>query len=181
VILIGKISKAQGLKGELILYATTDHPLLLPQRQGLILGPPNVDWSDEVPDNRAIPCQVVNVREQKNKPCIRLKGFDDRTSVEPLIGMSLWMPEDQVSLSPGESFRHEWVGLPVTLSNGTPVGHVVRLESTPMGYDMVVVQPEHSKTTLLIPYIKKWWKVDLSQRLLEVDPPEGLVDQSLDE
>jgi ribosomal 30S subunit maturation factor RimM len=50
-----------------------------------------------------------------------------------------------------------------------------------MGYDMVVVQPEHSKTTLLIPYIKKWWKVDLSQRLLEVDPPEGLVDQNLDE
>jgi 16S rRNA processing protein RimM len=181
VILVGKIAKVQGLKGELILYATTDHPSLLPHRHGLVLGPPNVDWSDVSPDHRAIPCQVANVREQKNKPCIRFNGFDDRTSVEPFVGMSLWMPEDQVSLSPGESFRHEWVGLPVTLSNGSIVGHVLRLESTPMGYDMVVVQPEQSKSTLLIPYIKKWWKVDLSQRLLEVDPPEGLVDQSLDE
>jgi ribosomal 30S subunit maturation factor RimM len=50
-----------------------------------------------------------------------------------------------------------------------------------MGYDMVVLQPEHSKTTLLIPYIKKWWKVDISKRILVVDPPEGLVDQKLDE
>ncbi len=181
MILIGKISKVQGLKGELILFSTTDHPALLPHREGLLLGPPNVDWSDMDPDHRAIACQVVNVREQKNKPCIRLKGFDDRTAVEPLVGMSLWMPEDQASLAPGESFRHEWVGLSVTLPNGSIVGKVLRLESTTMGYDMVIVQSDSSKSTILIPYIKKWWKIDLSQHLLEVDPPEGLTDQSVDE
>jgi 16S rRNA processing protein RimM len=59
------------------------------------------------------------------------------------------------------------------------VGEVLRLEPTPMGYDMVLMRdlrPGRSGQRE-IPYIKAWFQnVDLAARRIDVDPPQGLLD-----
>jgi 16S rRNA processing protein RimM len=62
---------------------------------------------------------------------------------------------------------------------GSKVGEVVRLEPTPMGYDMILMRDLRPGRAGLrdIPYIKEWFQlVDLPGRRIEVEPPEGLLD-----
>ena len=77
----------------------------------------------------------------------------------------------------GESYRHDWVGCEVFIGDAR-VGEVMRLDSTPMGYDMVVMKDLRPGRPGLreIPYIKAWWTLDLAGKKVFVDPPEGLLD-----
>ena len=90
------------------------------------------------------------------------------------------MPEAAAELGAGQTFRHEWIGCEVFVA-GQKVGEVVRLESGPAGYDMVVMRDQRPGRTgnRDIPYIKAWWTLDLPQRRLDLDPPEGLLDVNL--
>lgn len=177
MILLGKIVKAQGLKGELILYATMDNPLELQGRSRLVLNPSKGDWSELNEGPGAIPCNIIKVRFQKNQACILLEGVKDRTSAERFVGMSLWMPDDMLPKDDAYSYRHDWVNCSVFDSNKKLIGQVVQLEPTPMGYDMVEVRLAEQTKTVLIPYIKAWWYIDLKQKQLIVTLPPGLLDQ----
>jgi len=55
---------------------------------------------------------------------------------------------------------------------------VLRLEPTPMGYDMVVMRDLRPgrRGQRDIPYVKAWFQVDLAARRIDLDPPEGLLD-----
>jgi 16S rRNA processing protein RimM len=61
---------------------------------------------------------------------------------------------------------------------GRKVGEVLRLDPTPMGYDMVVMRDTRPgrRGQRDIPYIKAWFQVDLAARRIDLDPPEGLLD-----
>ena len=88
----------------------------------------------------------------------------------------LWMLS--ASLRPeGESYRHDWTGCEVFVA-GHKVGEVLRLDPTPMGYDMVVMKDLRPgrRGRRDIPYIKAWFQVDLAARRIDLDPPEGLLD-----
>jgi 16S rRNA processing protein RimM len=87
------------------------------------------------------------------------------------------MPEDQAVLSEGETFRHEWVGCAIFVG-GQKIGEVLHLDPTPMGYDMVSMRDLRPRRTGVreIPYIKAWFTLDLPNRRIELDPPEGLLD-----
>ena len=55
---------------------------------------------------------------------------------------------------------------------------MLRLDPTPMGYDMVLLRDLRPGRTgqREVPYIKAWWTLDLPNRRLDLDPPEGLLD-----
>ena len=105
------------------------------------------------------------------------EGIADRTAAEAYKGWALWMPEAQASKAEGESFRHEWIGCAVHLG-GRKVGEVVRLDPTPMGYDMVIMRDLRPGRAgqRQIPYIKAWWAVDLTRQRLDLDGPPGILD-----
>ncbi len=178
MLLLGHLARVQGLKGEFLFHALMDEPERLPKLQGLVLAPPSVDLEGEdaaVPPAREI--QVRLFRWHQDRPCVALDGVPDRTAAEALKGWALWMPEAQATRGEGESFRHEWIGCAVHVG-GLKVGEVVRLDPTPMGYDMVIMRDLRKGRAGLreIPYIKAWWGVDLSQRRLDLDGPEGLLE-----
>lgn len=178
MLLLGHLAKVQGLKGEFLLHATMDEPERLETLDGLVLVPPGVslDHLETAPQD-ARPVKIRLFRWHTERPCVAFEGVADRTAAEALKGWSLWMPEHQASLPEGESFRHEWFGCTVQVK-GVVVGEVIRLDPTPMGYDMVILKDLRPgrRGERQVPYIKAWFELDLPNRTMHLDPPEGLLD-----
>ncbi|HJW08881.1 MAG TPA: ribosome maturation factor RimM [Holophagaceae bacterium] len=177
MLLLGHLAKVQGLKGEFLFHELLDEPEKLASLEGLVLAPPQMDLERQEPTTPAMPVKVRAFRWHQDRPCVAFEGIPDRTAAEPLKGWALWMPDALAPLPEGESYRHDWIGLDVFVG-GQKVGEVVRLEPTPMGYDMVFMRDLRPGRAGLreIPYIKAWWQVDMAARRAAVDPPEGLLD-----
>jgi 16S rRNA processing protein RimM len=155
-----------------------DDPQRLESLTGLILAPATLNLEQQAPEAPARPVNLRHFRWQQDRPCVAFREFSDRTAAEPFKGWALWMPEDQAILENGESFRHDWIGCEVFVG-GIKVGEVTRLDPTPMGYDMIIMRDLRPGRAGLrdIPYIKEWFQsVDLPNRRIEVNPPEGLLD-----
>ena len=180
MLLAGHLAKIQGLKGEFLFHALMDSPERLEGIPGLVLAPPHQDLehADAVPPAREV--SLRRFRWHQDRPCLAFADVPDRTAAEPLKGWALWMPESAATLDEGESFRHQWIGCEVFLA-GRKVGEVLRLDPGPAGYDMVIMRDLRPGRTGQrdIPYIKAWWTLDLPNRRLDLDPPEGLLDVNL--
>lgn len=180
MLLAGHLAKIQGLKGEFLFHSLMDEPDRLLGMQGLILAPPQLDLEQGEAERPARSVALRAFRWHQDRPCLAFTSLPDRTAAEPFKGWSLWMPEAAAELGEGQSFRHHWVGCEVFVA-GQKVGEVLRLESGPAGYDMVVMRDLRPGRTGQrdIPYIKAWWTLDLPHRRLELEPPEGLLDINL--
>lgn len=177
MLLAGHLAKVQGLKGEFLFHAVMDEPERLDGLAGLVLAPPEMDLERGDAAGPARPVKVRSFRWHQDRPCLAFDEVPDRTAAEALKGWALWMPESAAVLDEGESFRHQWIGCEVFIG-GRKVGEVLRLDPGPAGYDMVVMRDLRPGRTGLrdIPYIKAWWTLDLPNRRLDLDPPEGLLD-----
>jgi 16S rRNA processing protein RimM len=177
VLLAGQLAKVQGLKGEFLFHSVMDAPERLESMAGLVLAPPhlNLEQAPATPPAREVSLRMF--RWHQERPCLAFKDVPDRTAAEALKGWALWMPEAAATLDEGESFRHQWIGCEVFVA-GSKVGDVLRLDPGPAGYDMVIMRDLRPGRTGQrdIPYIKAWWTLDLPNRHLDLDPPEGLLD-----
>ena len=180
MLLAGHLAKIQGLKGEFLFHALMDKPERLEGMTGLVLAPPHQDLEQGEPAPPARGMTLRTFRWHQDRPCLAFAGLPDRTAAEPFKGWALWMPEAEATLDEGESFRHQWIGCEIFLA-GRKVGEVLRLDPGPAGYDMVVMRDLRPGRTGQrdIPYIKAWWTLDLPNRRLDLDPPEGLLDVNL--
>ncbi len=177
MLLAGHLAKIQGLKGEFLFHALMDAPERLEGLTGLVLAPPHQDLEHAEPVAPARPVSLRGFRWHQDRPCLAFTDVPDRTAAEPLKGWALWMPEAAATLEDGETFRHQWIGCEVFIA-GRKVGEVLRLDPGPAGYDMVIMRDVRPGRTGQrdIPYIKTWWTLDLPNRRLDLDPPEGLLD-----
>ena len=179
--LLGHLAKVQGLKGEFLLHELMDEPEKLDGLEGLVLAPPSLDLEHADPAPPARAAKVRTFRFHQDRACVSFEGIPDRTAAEPFKGWAIWAPDQALTLPEGETFRHAWVGCQVFVQ-GALAGEVLRLDPTPMGYDMVVLKDLRPGRTGQrdVPYIKAWWQVDLEGRRLDLDPPPGLLDLDLD-
>lgn len=177
MLLAGHLAKVQGLKGEFLFHAVMDDPKRLDGLEGLVLAPPQMDLEHGAAEAPALAVTVRCFRWHQDRPCLAFREVPDRTAAEARKGWALWMPESAATLEAGESFRHQWIGCGVFVA-GRKVGEVLRLDPGPAGYDMVVMRDLRPGRTGQrdIPYIKAWWTLDLPNRRLDLDPPEGLLD-----
>ncbi len=180
MLLAGHLAKVQGLKGEFLFHSVMDDPERLEGMQGLFLAPPHQDLEHAESEPPARPVTLRGFRWHQERPCLAFAGVQDRTAAESFKGWSLWMPEAEAKLGEGETFRHEWIGCVVYIAD-RKVGEVLRLDPGPAGYDMVVMRDLRPGRTGQrdIPYIKAWWTLDLPNRRLDLNPPEGLLDVNL--
>jgi 16S rRNA processing protein RimM len=173
---IGKIVGAQGLKGEVRIYPSSDFPerFLKPGRRWL-LKPGQTD-----PEN----IKLLHGRylDGKGLYVVHLAGISDRTQAEALKDARLLVSEqDRPSLEEDEFHIVDLIGLSVFRQDTQAlVGTVVSVIAA--GNDLLEVQPTRNETgeklkTLLIPFVKAIVPtVDLEQRRIEITPPTGLID-----
>jgi 16S rRNA processing protein RimM len=163
-IVLGRITGAQGIKGEVKLQSFTDDPLDITS-----YGP--LDGSN----GRQL--TIKSVKPYKNMLLARFDGVDDRNAAEALKGVELSLSRDRLP-EPGEDevYHADLIGLAAHDVSGRLVGEVVAVLDFGAGELLELKLPDQ-KSTVLVPFnVDSVPEIDFDARRLTVDPPEGLLD-----
>jgi 16S rRNA processing protein RimM len=163
--LVGRIARAQGNRGQVIVNPESDFPEKR-FRAGAEL------FIER--DGAATPLTVVSVRFHRGRPVLAFGGVETMNEAEALAGRELRVPRDWLEpLPPGTWFHHDLVGCRVETTDGEPVGEVREVESGPGGSRLVV---QGARGEVLVPLADEICvMVDVGGRRIVVKPPDGLL------
>lgn len=166
-LVVGRIGRAHGLRGEATIEVRTDDPETR-------LGPGSVLLTDPA---SAGPLTVASGRVHSGRLLLTFEGVHGRDAIEALRNTLLLVEvdEDEVPEDPEEFYDHHLVGLRVRTRSGDEVGQVAEVLHLP-GQDVLAVK-RPDDTEVLIPFVYEIVpEVDLEAGLVLVDPPPGLLD-----
>ena len=166
-LVVGRIGKAHGLRGEVTVEVRTDDP-------DLRFAPGAVLETDPA---RRGPLTVASGRVQGGRLVLRFEGVEDRTAAEGLRNTMLIVEADPDELpdDPDEFYDHQLVGLRVVTVDGRDVGTVMEMLHLPTQDVFVVTRADGREA--LIPFVEEIVPdVDLDEQTVLVDPPEGLLE-----
>jgi len=169
-VVVGRLRKPHGLKGDCNLFPLTDEP-------ARIFAPGQQIWVvDLAGETVAGPLTVERSREYHREWLVKFAGVESRDALEPFRAHFLGVPPDQLSpLAEDEVFLHELDGFSVRLPDQTPLGLVSAVYELPAG---VMIEVQGPKREFLLPYKKEFVReVDREGRRLTVTPPEGLIEE----
>lgn len=111
----------------------------------------------------------------KNGFAARLSGVTSKEAADRLRGTRLYVDRSLLPDPDEDEFYHaDLMGLPVHDTGGTLLGHVRAIHDHGAG-DLLEIYGPGLKTTVLLPFTKiAVPTVDLAQKRIVADPPEGL-------
>lgn len=166
-LVVGRIGKAHGLRGDVTVEVRTDDP-------DTRFAPGAVLKTDPLPRG---PLTVESSRMQSGRLVLRFAGIEDRTAAEGLRNTLLIVEADPDELpdDPEEFYDHQLIGLRVVTVDGHEVGTVADMLHLPTQDLFAVKRPDGREA--LIPFVGEIVpEVDLKQRVVRVDPPPGLLE-----
>jgi 16S rRNA processing protein RimM len=154
-LVVGRIGRAHGLRGEVAVRFTSNRPERA--EAGAVL---------HVGDRQLV---VVASRPHQDRVLVRFEGVDDRTAAEALQGLELTAAPlgDEVELDDDEIWVHEIVGAEVRDRSGEAIGRVAAVEANP-AHDLLVLDGG-----ALVPMV---FVVEQRDGVVVIDPPDGLFD-----
>lgn len=163
---VGRIARAHGIRGQVIVNLETDFP-------GERFQPGAELFINR--SGRVEPITITTVRFQQGRPVIGLRGVDDMNAAVALAGSELRVPLDRLAALPPHTFyRHDLIGCAVQTRRGESVGTVSDVEGTTSGSRLVVDSPAGE---VLIPLAAEiCTTIDPARKRIVVDPPEGLLE-----
>ena len=171
--IVGRVRKAHGIHGELVIEPLTDAPdaVFAPGRRlfaGTIEG-------DAAPDERTL--VVEESRPFKGGGWIvAFADLVDRNEAERWRDRYLLAPRAELDpIGDDEIYLHDLHGLEIVLDGSEErVGEVVDVYELPQG---VMLDVRRGQGTVLIPFRGEIVRrVDLEARRVFIDPPEGLLE-----
>ena len=165
LLLVGRVARAHGNKGQVIVNPETDFP-----DERFAAGNTLVVEQAGTSTTR----RIASVRFQQGRPIIALDGIETMNDAEALAGADLKVPASALAPLPGGTFyRHDLVGCEVKDAAGSAIGLVTGVEG-PLERSRLVVAG--TKGELLIPMVEGICvSVDTANRVIVVDPPDGLI------
>ncbi|WP_328348894.1 ribosome maturation factor RimM [Micromonospora sp. NBC_00421] len=196
MLIVGRIGKPHGIRGEVTVEVRTDEPearfapgAVLCTEPGATprAAPPRAaggSATESAPT--AEPGAVYEVpgeltieaaRWHQGRMLVAFDGVLDRETAEALRGTLLGV--DSASVAPPEDpeefHDHQLVGLAVVTPAGEHLGEVAKIDHAPAS-DLLVLRRPQGRTAL-IPFVKAIVpEVDLAGGRVVVDPPAGLLD-----
>ncbi|WP_326596299.1 ribosome maturation factor RimM [Streptomyces sp. NBC_01803] len=171
-LVVARIGRAHGIKGEVSVEVRTDEPeVRLAPGAILATDPPETG-----------PLTVADGRVHSGRLLLRFVGVADRTAAEALRNTLLIAEVDPEELpdDPEEFYDHQLVGLDVVTGDGARVGSVAEIAHLP-GQDLLIVERETGGEAL-IPFVTEIVPdIDLAARRVVVTPPPGLLDGDQDD
>lgn len=174
-LVVGRIAKAHGVTGELAVEIRTDDP---DERfaAGSVL-------NGRLPRGGGIREFVIeSVREHSGRLLIRFTGVSDRDAADALRGTLFTVNTADLPAieDPDEFYDHQLEGLTVRTQDGTDIGTVSEVLHTPGGELLSVKPPSSDKQPeILVPFVSAIvTSISLADKVIEIDPPEGLLDLS---
>jgi 16S rRNA processing protein RimM len=166
LILIGRIARTHGIRGDLLVNPETDFP---DERfvEGRVL-------QLEMP-GRSEPVTIESVRFHQGRPLVTFAGVDTMEAAEALIGAELKVPEAEIPPLPaGTYYRHDLVGCEVSDTKGQAIGRVTSVDGPMERSRLVIAGP---RGEVMVPMVGGICvRVDPAAKVIVVDPPAGLLD-----
>ena len=174
-VVVGRIGKAHGIKGEVSVEPRTDEP----ERRfadGAVLATRTPRGDEPHSTQRPATLTVRRTRWHQSRLLVTFEGVDDRNAAEALRGLSLAVRFDPAETpeDPEEFYDHQLVGLAVATTDGEPVGEVSDVVHG-TAQDLLAVQTPEGRE-LLVPFVAALVPVvDLAAGRVEVADRPGLL------
>jgi 16S rRNA processing protein RimM len=160
---VGRVVKAHGLRGELVIDPSTDN---VDERfaPGVVLR-----------TNSGGTLTIVAARWHSGRLLVVAEEVADRDAAEGMRRAVLTAPPTDAEIDdPDEFHDHQIEGLRVELDDGTVIGTVTSVQHGAGGETLVVAGPDGE---LLVPFVRAIVPtVDLAGGRVVLDPPDGLLD-----
>lgn len=166
-VVIARIVKARGIRGEVACDMETDFPERFQTLDRVTV---------LMPDERRLALALENHWFHKDRVILKFEGYDTMTAAEELVGGRLVISEaDSLELEEDEFYEYQVVGADVIAITGEKIGIVTRLMRTG-GTDLLVIEGE-GKREILVPFANDiCTEVDVDARRITINPPEGLLE-----
>jgi 16S rRNA processing protein RimM len=167
-LVVGRVVKAHGVTGEVVVEVRTDEP-------DTRFAPGSVLRAKGSDDERSY--VVDAARPHGGRLLVRLAGVADRDAADALRGSLLVI--DSADLppidDPDEYYDHQLEGLRVRTITGQDIGTVAEVLHTAAGELLAINRGDAGE--LLVPFVSAIvTSVSLDSRIVEIDPPEGLLE-----
>jgi 16S rRNA processing protein RimM len=169
-ILLGAITGAHGIKGEVVIKTFTAAPDDIGAYGAL---------SDE---NGTRSFEIESLRVTAKGVLARLSGVNDRTAAEALRGVALYVPRDRLpKVEDAEYYHADLVGLAAVDADGKSIGTIIAVENFGAG-DLLEIRRDGQKDTDYVPFTDACVpEVDLAQRRVVIVMPVMVGDKEPDE
>jgi 16S rRNA processing protein RimM len=185
-LIVGRIGRPHGIRGEVIVGVRTDEPDLrfavgaVLDVERTLPGPGGTGEGAGVAVGDG-QLTVAAARWHSGQLLVAFAGITDRTAAGELTGSWLSVDSSQLpeSSDPDEFRDHELIGLSVRTSAGDAVGVVA--DVLHHGQDLLVVRQDGDQgggkgSDYLVPFVKAIVpEIDISAGILVIDPPPGLL------
>lgn len=169
LIIIGKIIKPHGVRGEMKIQLLTGEPRhFTPGNRLFIMG----TAADEMP----MECIVEDARPHKNGLLIFLDKIEDPDQAEKIRNRFLALPKSELTApEEDEYFIFDLIGMSVSTTDGLFVG-VLQDVLTQGPQDIYEIRHPESKKINLVPSCRQFIKsVDVQGRKMIIEPIDGLL------
>ena len=166
LILVGRIARAHGNKGQVIVNAETDFPADRFAVGNMLV----LEQAGQLTERR-----ILAVRFQQGRPIVTLDGVESMNDAEALAGAELKVPAEELGPLPERTYyRHDLVGCEVRTKDGEIVGKVTAVEG-PLERSRLVIARQGGE--VMVPMVDAiCLSVDPEAKAIVIDPPEGLRD-----
>lgn len=167
-LVVGRIVKAHGVTGEVVVDVRTDDPDLR--------FAPGTTLRGRMKGGTERRYVVESAREHSGRLLVRLDGVADRDGADALRGTLFLVDSSDLPPieDPDEFYDHQLEGLQVRTTAGEQVGTVAEVLHTAAGELLSVRTGERE---ILVPFVGAIVaSVSLADQVIEIDPPEGLLE-----
>jgi 16S rRNA processing protein RimM len=180
-IIVGRIARAHGIRGELLVDPLTDDvDSVFSEGRRVFTG--DADGEALAVSNRrgaaSVPSELTidSTRTHGDRLLLTAREIPDRSAAELLNGFHLLLPATEVAQPrDGEAFVHELVGMRVLRDGATDVGEVAATLDLPQGLMIEIRRADGSM--LLFPFIDETIvRIDREKRELSIVDLAGLLD-----
>ncbi|MFG2627252.1 ribosome maturation factor RimM [Streptomyces sp. NPDC048473] len=168
-LVVARIGRAHGIKGEVTVEVRTDEPELRLAPGAVLATEPAT----------AGPLTIETGRVHSGRLLLRFEGVRDRTAAEALRNTLLISEVDPAELpeDPEEFYDHQLMDLDVVLADGTEIGRITEITHLPSQDLFIVERPDGSE--VMIPFVEEIvTEIDLDEQRAVITPPPGLIDES---
>lgn len=168
LVAVARAVKTRGLRGELVAELLTDFPERFAGLENLIA---------VAPDGQRLSLALEEHWFQSGRIVLKFAGYDSIEEAAALVGYEFAVPEtERVELAADEFYDWELAGCRVETVEGERLG-VVREVMRTGGVELLMVENETAQREYLIPLAETICvEIDTEQKLIRVDPPEGLLE-----
>jgi 16S rRNA processing protein RimM len=166
-VVIARIAKARGIKGEVACNVETDFPERFEELEEVTV------W---MPTGDRLRLRVEDQWFHNDRVIFKFEGYDTMSAAERLVGGRLVISEsDALELDEDQFYEYQLIGLEAVKVSGEGIGRIVRLLRTG-GTDVLVIEGADGKE-ILVPFADDiCGEPDFEAGRIVIEPPEGLLE-----